>query len=143
MQSGECEAVFKVGEDDDNMSSERLTLFHYSRDSTTVYCNHHNDLLEIDCSGQQGDVIRVFQGHSDRISSIAVDGEWIYTSSVDGTCRRWRAVSAECCTVYAGHEDWVWCVVVHQGVLYSGSKDTTIRAWNVQVGLVVAACNRY
>ncbi len=74
------------------------------------------------------------RGHRDWISGLAFGprGEWVATSSHDGTVRVWDAATGQERTVLRGHTDAVACVAVRPDGdrIASGGSDRTIKVWD-------------
>jgi WD40 repeat protein len=89
-------------------------------------------------SVQQGQCVKVLQGHTTRIQSIAFhpQGELLASASGDETVRLWSVKTGECIRTLAGHHNTVWTVAFSPDgqTLASGSLDQTILLWEVNTG---------
>src|SRR5262249_43957531 len=83
-----------------------------------------------------GRVIKVLEGHSGRIDSLAIspDGERIFSGGKDdNTVRAWDVASGEERATYRGHTERVHCLAISPDGrrLASGGEDRVIRVWDV------------
>ncbi|KAL9642107.1 hypothetical protein ABK040_007113 [Willaertia magna] len=69
--------------------------------------------------------------HFDRITSLIVNENKIYTSSIDGTICCWNKNTGECLNVLQGHCHIVTCIYLHNNFLYSTSYDRSIKCWDL------------
>jgi len=87
---------------------------------------------------ESGDEIRVFTGHTDRITAVAItpDGRWLVTGSWDHTARLWDAKTGECRRVFNGREDQINAVAVSSDgtKIVTGSCDGTAKVWDSATG---------
>ncbi|KAJ5068470.1 f-box/wd repeat-containing protein pof1 [Anaeramoeba ignava] len=74
----------------------------------------------------------VLSGHTDRITSIALDEKTVWTSSFDNTVKQWEKTMGKNIKTLTGHTGKVLGVRFHQGEIYSFSQDATIRSWETQ-----------
>ena len=85
-----------------------------------------------------GQYIKVFQGHSDFIWSLAfsADGRFLISGSFDRTIKLWDINTSECLHTFEGHSDWVLSVSVSSDgrLIASGSKDRTMKLWETSTG---------
>jgi WD40 repeat protein len=81
-----------------------------------------------------GNLLREFQGHTDRIFSIAFspDGKTILTGSEDATARLW-GLDGNMIMEFKGHKGDVRSVAFSPDgkTILTGSADNTARLWNV------------
>ena len=78
-----------------------------------------------------GILITTLQGHTDRVSCLAVVGNKLYSGSEDRTIRVWDTYTHQHVTTLQGHTGTVYCLAVVGNKLCSGSFDRTIRVWTV------------
>ena len=96
--------------------------------------NHTIKLWDI-YSGQS---IKVLQGHSDYIWSLAfsTDGRFLVSGSFDRTIKLWDINTTECLRTFEGHNHWVLSVSVSPDgrLIASGSRDRTVKLWDISTG---------
>jgi len=79
-------------------------------------------------------VTQEFQGHSDTVTSVDINGEYVMTGSDDKTARIWNK-DGKSIQTFTGHTDSVLSVALSNlGVALTGSKDGTAILWDVQTG---------
>ncbi len=87
---------------------------------------------------ESGHCLRVFEGHTRRVWSIAwsADGRRFLSGSDDKTARLWDVETGRCLHVLEGHTDDVDSVAwsAYQRRALTGSYDKTIRLWEVDSG---------
>jgi hypothetical protein len=83
-----------------------------------------------------GAKLKVFVGHTDCVTALAVSGGAVFSASMDSTARAWQLSTARCMQMYVGHTAWVRCIVAPAGstMIYTGSADRTMRAWDQRSG---------
>jgi WD40 repeat protein len=69
-------------------------------------------------------------GHSNVLSSLALDQKYLYSSAMDKTVKRWNISSGFFEKEYVGHTDAVLDVKIREDRLYSCSYDTYVRVWD-------------
>jgi WD40 repeat protein len=84
-----------------------------------------------------------FEGHTDRVSSVAFspDGKYVVSGSLDKTIRVWDAEKGNTVSgPFEGHTDRVSSVAFSPDGKYvvSGSLDKTIRIWDAEKGNAVS-----
>jgi WD40 repeat protein len=93
-----------------------------------------------------GLVIRTFEGHTDRVNSVAFasDGAFILSGSKDKTLKLWDAATGRLVRTFAGHEaavDEVEFAAGGKRVLSSsqnpGSWDWTLKLWDTATGQLI------
>ncbi|HSS52488.1 MAG TPA: TIR domain-containing protein [Thermoanaerobaculia bacterium] len=83
-----------------------------------------------------GPLIRSLEGHSERVTAVAVvDGRRILSASADRTLRLWDLGTGETLRTFEGHEGGVEGVAVVDGRrAVSSSEDGTLRLWDLETG---------
>eukprot|EP00898_Chlorokybus_atmophyticus_P003637 jgi/Chlat1/4274/Chrsp29S04371 len=76
--------------------------------------------------------VHVLQGHTARVSAVAMDHELLVTASWDGTLRIWDRNNWTCRKVLTGHESQVISVAISPRYVYSGGADRTVRVYDRQ-----------
>jgi WD40 repeat protein len=85
--------------------------------------------------GATGVCERVLEGHTSRVSCLAVSGGRVVSGSDDKSLRVWDAVTGACERVLAGHTKTVNCLaVLPDGRVVSGSDDKSLRVWDAVTG---------
>jgi len=88
-----------------------------------------------------GQCIRVFSGHTDSITSLALskNGKTLFSSSTDKTIRKWNTEDGTCLLKLEGHNGWVWdfCIVPNTLTLFSAGMDGKLIKWNIIAGRVM------
>ena len=87
---------------------------------------------------ETGRCLRVFEGHSNNILSVAwsADQRRALSCSYDKTVRLWDVETGRCLRVLEGHTDEVWSVAwsADQRHALSGAEHGTLRLWDVETG---------
>lgn len=87
---------------------------------------------------KEGGEVKVFDGHSTTISSLATsaDGRRILSGSFDNTARIWDVAGKKKSVVLSGHDLTVQAVALSADgkIAVTGSIDTTLRIWNAVSG---------
>jgi WD40 repeat protein len=83
---------------------------------------------------------RIFEGHTDFVTSVALsaDGRWALSGSgefknIDKTLRLWELASGRCVRILKGHASGVESVALSANGRWvlSGSDDTTVQVWEL------------
>ncbi|MGD0885241.1 MAG: protein kinase [Thermodesulfovibrionales bacterium] len=103
--------------------------------------------LEMDIVRSHSSVVRVFEGHTEGVDSVAIspDGQYALSGSGDKTLRLWDIETGECLRVFEGHTHHVTAVAISPDGQYalsgsvinilSGSLDKkTPRLWDIETG---------
>ncbi|MFC4068963.1 WD40 repeat domain-containing serine/threonine protein kinase [Actinoplanes subglobosus] len=82
-----------------------------------------------------GGCVRVFDGHSHWVHSMAVspDGRLAVSCGADETLRVWQPATARCVRTFTGHDGIVSSAAINEGatVAVSGGADGTVRVWDL------------
>ena len=85
-----------------------------------------------------GEILQCFQGHTGRVSSIAIrgDGKFLLTGSEDNTAILWVADSGKVLQTYEGHTDQIRSVAMSGDgkLVATGSNDKTAIVWDAVTG---------
>jgi WD40 repeat protein len=82
----------------------------------------------------EGQELFICRGHQAAVTSIAVSGEWLFSSSHDKTIKQWQIATGQCLQTFSGHQDWVTSISVSGEWLFSGSRDKNIKQWQLATG---------
>ena len=74
--------------------------------------------------------IITFSPHSEQITSIYVDKEYLYSGSRDRTIKIWDKNTFQEIAVLRGHRHFIPRICSDNINIYSGSADTTIKIWD-------------
>jgi len=89
-----------------------------------------------------GETVRVFEGHTTKISSIRISvDKKLISGSWDKTIRVWDIESGDCSGVFCGHTAFVNSISIDskKDRVFSGSFDGTIRIWDLATGEMLYA----
>ncbi|CAF3418776.1 unnamed protein product [Rotaria socialis] len=106
------ESVLATGSDDHNI---RL----WSAKTTPVEC------------------LSVLTGHTDYITAILIDENYLVSASADRTMRKWDLTDGQCVFIYSGHTSLINRIVCTGDFLFSTSYDRTARCWDFDTGACV------
>jgi WD40 repeat protein len=85
-------------------------------------------------------MIRLFNGHSDRVLAVAIsaDGTRVASGGLDGMVIVWDASTGRKLRVLKGHSDSIRALAFSPNgmALVSGSEDKTVRIWNIDSATV-------
>jgi WD40 repeat protein/serine/threonine protein kinase len=90
-----------------------------------------------------GQLLRTCDGHEDAVLSVAFspDGQWLLSSSYDGTARLWDAATGRLLRTFAGHDWWVWSAAFSPDAerIVTASHDGTAIVWSTETGEQIGA----
>jgi WD40 repeat protein len=85
-----------------------------------------------------GKCLRILEGHTDWVYSIALsaDGQWLASAGSDCIVRLWNPHTGECLQQWSGHTGRIMKVVFDLATqtLISGAIDGTVRRWAIATG---------
>ncbi|GBG33195.1 F-box/WD repeat-containing protein 7 [Hondaea fermentalgiana] len=79
-------------------------------------------------------LVRVIEGHTRWVNSVALEGDRIVSGSADNTVRLWDARSGALLHVLQGHSDFVNSVSLVGSEIVTGSWDRSVRIWEADTG---------
>src|SRR5260221_5411943 len=79
-----------------------------------------------------GECIRVLRGHHHQIYSVAFDGKFIATGSLDSTVRLWDFDSGKCLALLQGHTSLVGNLQILDGDLVTAGSDGRVMIFNLE-----------
>ncbi|MBS0604668.1 MAG: F-box/WD repeat-containing protein [Verrucomicrobia bacterium] len=79
-----------------------------------------------------------FPAHSQTVSSIALIGQTLYSSSHDKSIKIWDLKTNTCTATLQGHTSPIYCLAFDEKRLFSGSSDNTIKIWDVKTNQCTA-----
>ena len=115
---------FPIGERDTEV---RALLLH----NNSLFVGAANGNIEVWASTTGKSTI---DGHSDKITSLAIAGDKLFSASFDKSIRAWDLATLKETSVMNGHSDWVHAIAVHENRLFSASEDHTVRVWDTTNG---------
>ena len=79
--------------------------------------------------------IGLLEGHKDYITSLCIEGNYVFSSSADKTIRKWDMSTCECVLIFVGHESTVNKIVCGDDqFLFSVSYDKKGKMWDFETG---------
>jgi len=73
------------------------------------------------------DCERIFTGHTLDITSVLLNGDYLFSSSYDTSIMQWDLESGLCIVAFVGHTRAVMGICLAEGMLYSAGGDQTVR----------------
>lgn len=90
---------------------------------------------------EKGAILKVFDGivesnkehmgHTNSITGMQIVKGHLYTSSCDGTVKKWDLKDQKCVETFKCHQEAIICLKVEGDNLYTGSKDRTVKKWKI------------
>lgn len=77
---------------------------------------------------------RLLEGHTEPLTCLFLDGQFLATGSQDKTIRFWNVQTGECLRVFSGHQSVISAVQFDQAKLVTGDREGLIRLWHLQTG---------
>ena len=106
-----------------------------SQDGGTIVTSAVSDKAVSILNAGDGRQLKVLNGHTDTINSIAItaDGATIVSGAEDETLRMWCVRSGSLLRILLGHTGPVYCVAIAADAKFvvSGSYDRTVRIWTL------------
>lgn len=84
-----------------------------------------------------GDLVRTFSGHTSFLTSIHVQGEHLFTGSLDYTAKMFDISTGTEIRTFQGHSLSVNSVFASGDHLFTASNDTTAKMWDINTGNLV------
>jgi len=114
-----------------------------SSDNTFIISGSDDKTIRI-WDVESAECIKILEGHSSRVSSVALsknnNNQFIVSGSWDKTVRLWDRVTGESIKTFCGHSYFVTSVDIspnNKYIVSSGLKDKTARIWDVETGACV------
>jgi WD40 repeat protein len=77
----------------------------------------------------QGELLRVLEGHTDRVWSLTTDAGRLISGGDDRMIKIWNG-DGDCLATLGGHQNRIWTLAVAGRKLASGGEDKTLRIWD-------------
>jgi WD40 repeat protein len=140
LASGSADGTIKLWSGNTCISTlicgDRVRAVRFSPDGNTLVSS--DDQVVRLWNIQTGECLRLLQGHSDTVFSVAfnADGQTIVSGSADQTVRFWQAGSGRCFRTMKGYTNSIFSVAFSPNgeTIASGSTDQTIRLWQGMSG---------
>ncbi|MBS0604679.1 MAG: WD40 repeat domain-containing protein [Verrucomicrobia bacterium] len=78
------------------------------------------------------------QGHDTVVSSLALDGQRLFSGSYDKAIKVWDLNTNTCTATLQGHDNAVMSLALDGQKLFSGSSDNTIKIWDLNTNTCTA-----
>jgi WD40 repeat protein len=127
-----------------NLAGAILTNAKTTKTFSTCYTIAIDPDNKFYCTGHEDGTVRIWtidgqelfcrRAHKESVRSVAVSGEWLFSSSDDKTVKQWKISTGEFIHTFRGHQDWLWSIAVSGEWLFSGGDDKTIKQWDITTG---------
>jgi WD40 repeat protein len=111
-----------------------INCFALSEDESVLATGSDDKSIRLWSTTGKIECIGVCEGHTDYITSLLIQDNFVLSSCADKTVCKWDMSTCECVLVYAGHTSTVNKVLVIGDFLFSISYDKTVRCWDFESG---------
>lgn len=87
----------------------------------------------------QVECIGILEGHTDYVTCLLIEENFILSSSADKTIKKWELASCECLLTFKGHESTINKIICTGDYIFSVSYDKRARMWDFDTGESIKA----